>query len=155
MWPLDSPSGLPNTAEDFEDANLRHSCVPRYRPVIQPTTRQPNNEFRNSRWDIGWHECHFLLKLQFIHSNSTQLNAFNTNAAHCLLEQLEKSALVRNELIGAGQNRQCTVKLKKKMQGALWWNEHMFPQAARKNWHTGGVIPHKLGRKGYTHRSLV
>ena len=63
MWPLDSSSSFPNMTEDFGDATLWHSCVPRYRSLRQPTTRQPNNEFKNSRWDIGWHGCHFVLKL--------------------------------------------------------------------------------------------
>ena len=48
-------------------------------PSETATTRQPNNEFKNSRWDIGWHDCHFILKLQFMHSDSTQLNVFDTN----------------------------------------------------------------------------
>ena len=45
-----------------------------------------------------------------MHSESAQLNVFNTNAKHCLLEQLEESALPRNELIVVGQNRLWTVK---------------------------------------------
>ena len=102
MWLLDSFASLPNTTEDIRDAILSHSLVPRYRPLRQPTTRQPNDEFNHSRWDIGWHDCHFVSKLKF-HSDSTQLNLFDTNAI-LFLEQLEKSILVMNELIGAGRN---------------------------------------------------
>ena len=39
LWPLDSSSGIPYTTEDLGDATLWHSCVPRYRPLRQPTTR--------------------------------------------------------------------------------------------------------------------
>ena len=63
MWHLDSSSGLPNTTGVFGDATLWHSCALRYHPLRQPTTRQPTNEFKNSRWDIGWHDCQFVLKL--------------------------------------------------------------------------------------------
>ena len=98
------------TVHDLGDADLWHSCVPRYHPLRQPKTRQLNNEFKNSRWDIGWHDCHFVLRLKFMHSDSTQLNVFDTNTTHCLLELLEKSALLWNELVGAGQNRRWTVK---------------------------------------------
>ena len=76
-------SGLPNPIEGFGDATLWRSCVPRYRPQRQPMTRQLNNEFKNSRWDFGWHDCHFALKLLFMHSESTQLTVFDTNATHC------------------------------------------------------------------------
>ena len=110
IWPLDSSSGLPNTTEDFEDAAFWYSYVPRYRPLRQPMTTQSNNEFKKSRWDIGWRECHFVSKLRFMHIDSKQLNVFDTNATHYLLGQLEKSARLRNELVGAGQNRRWTVK---------------------------------------------
>ena len=72
--------------------------------------RQPNNEFKNSRMDIGWQDCHFVLKLQFMNSDITQLNVLDTNATYCLLEHLEKSSLSMNNLIRAGQNRRWTVK---------------------------------------------
>ena len=62
MWKLlYSSSSLANMTEDFGDATCWHSCIPRYRPLRQPMIRQPNNEFKNSRWDIGWHGCHFVL----------------------------------------------------------------------------------------------
>ena len=63
MWPLDSSSGLSNTTEDFGDATLWHSYVPRYRPLRQSTASQPNNEVNNSKCNIGWHDCHFVLIL--------------------------------------------------------------------------------------------
>ena len=100
MRPLDSSCGLPNSMEGIDYATSWHSCVPRYRPLRQHTTRQLNNEFKNSRLDIGLHDCHFVLKLQCMHKNSTQLNVFDTNATHSFLEQLEKSTLLRNELDG-------------------------------------------------------
>ena len=118
-WPLDSSSTLPNTTDDFIDATLWHSYVPRYRLLRQPTTTQSNNELKNSRWNIGWHDCHFVLKLQFKHNDSTQLNVFDTNVTHCPLEQVEKPALLRNKLIGAGQNRRWTVKFCKGVGGVF------------------------------------
>ena len=117
VWPLDSSSGLLNTTEGFGDAALWNSCVPQYRPLTQPTTRQPNNEFNNSRWHFDWHYCHFVLKLQFIQSDSTQLTVLDTNATLWFFEQLQKSELLRNELIGAGQNLRWIVKSCKRVGG--------------------------------------
>ena len=75
---------------------------------------RPDNRTMSSSipgyWLIGWHDCHFVLKLQFMHSDSTQLNDFHTNATPCLLGQLQEYALPRNGLIGAGQNHRWTVK---------------------------------------------
>ena len=73
MRPFDSSSGLLDTMEDFGDATLWHSCVPRYRPLRHPTTRQRDNEFKNSKWVISWDDCHQVLKLQSMHNDSTQL----------------------------------------------------------------------------------
>ena len=81
---LDSSSGLPNTTENFGDDAVWHFCVPRYRPLRQPTTRQPNNEFKNFRWEIGWHNFHVVLKLQLMHSDSTRLNVFDKNVTYSL-----------------------------------------------------------------------
>ena len=78
--------------------------VLRYLPVRQPTTRQLNNEFKNYTWVIGWQDCHFVLKLQCMHSDSTHLNIFNANVTHCRLEWLEKSAILMNELLGQERN---------------------------------------------------
>ena len=109
---LNSSSGLPNTMEDFADATLWHSLCSSISPSETAhgqtiATEQLVQEFQVGYW---LHECHFVLKLQFMHSDSTQLTVFDTNATHCLLEQLEKSTLLRNELIGAWQNRRWTVK---------------------------------------------
>ena len=106
MWPSDSSSGTPNMTEDFGDATLWHPCVPWFLPQRQPTTRQPNNEFKNSKWKIGWHDCHFVLKFQFMHSGGTQLNSFDTNATDWILLGQETSALLGNwsgqDQIGSG-----------------------------------------------------
>ena len=60
-----------------------------------------------------------VLKTQFMHSDNTALNVFNTNETCCRLEQLEKSALLGNELIGPGQNRRCAVKFCKRVGEGL------------------------------------
>ena len=61
MRPLDSISSLTNRTEDFGDVTLWHSCVPWYRLLRPHTTRQQNNEFKISMWNIGWHDHHFVL----------------------------------------------------------------------------------------------
>ena len=42
-----------------------------------------NNKFKIHSSDIGWHDCHFALGLQFTHSHNTQLTVINTNVTHC------------------------------------------------------------------------
>ena len=82
MWLLDSSFGLPNTTENFADATLWHSCLPRYRPLRQPTTRQPNNriqEFQVEYW-LAWLPLFFFNAI-YAH-DSTQLNVFDINATH-------------------------------------------------------------------------
>ena len=41
------------------------------------TTWQSNNEFKNYRPNIGWHDCNFDFKGQFTYSDSMQLNGSN------------------------------------------------------------------------------
>ena len=107
MRPLDSASCLPNMTEDFADVTLWHSCLPWYRPLRPPTTRQLNNEFKNSMCDIwlAW------LPLCF----EITIHGQRQHTAGCIrykweTRKLEKSALLGNALIGAGQNRWWTVK---------------------------------------------
>ena len=109
-------SGLPNPIEGFGDATLWRSCVPRYRPQRQPMTRQLNNEFQVGFW-LAWLPLCFEIAIYAQREHTADCIWYKCDTL--FLEQLEKSTLLRNELIGPGQNRRWTVKFCKGGGGSL------------------------------------
>ena len=66
---------------------LWHPRIPRCTHQETPVLWQLNHEFNNYRSDISWHDCHFVLRLQFTCIYSTELNVIGTNAIFVTLRE--------------------------------------------------------------------